>query len=79
MNWQLADAKNRFSEVVRRALSEGPQRVTRRDEAVVIISEQAFRELTGEKPGLLDYLRTGPAIHELDLARDPDPMRDVPL
>ena len=26
MEWQLAEAKNRFSEVVNRALSEGPQR-----------------------------------------------------
>ncbi|MBP8132561.1 MAG: type II toxin-antitoxin system prevent-host-death family antitoxin [Candidatus Hydrogenedentes bacterium] len=28
--WQLQDAKNRFSEVVEKAVAEGPQHVTRR-------------------------------------------------
>jgi prevent-host-death family protein len=27
MDWSLAEAKNRFSELVNRALDEGPQRV----------------------------------------------------
>ena len=30
MNWALQDAKNRFSEVVKRARAEGPQTVTLR-------------------------------------------------
>ncbi len=38
MKWALAEAKNKFSEVVRRALAEGPQLVTRRDRAVVVLS-----------------------------------------
>ena len=29
--WQLAEAKNKFSEVFTRALTEGPQRVRRRE------------------------------------------------
>ena len=36
MEWQLADAKNRFSEVVNRALAKGPQFVRRRGDVVVI-------------------------------------------
>ena len=42
MAWRLADAKNRFSEVFNRALAEGPQRVLRRDEAVVVLSERDY-------------------------------------
>ncbi len=35
-NWTVADAKNRFSELVTKALTDGPQRVTRRGETVVV-------------------------------------------
>lgn len=42
-SWKLQDAKARFSEVVRRARTEGPQRVTVHDEdAVVIVSAQQY-------------------------------------
>jgi prevent-host-death family protein len=41
--WKLQDAKARFSEVVRRAQSEGPQRVTvHGKEAAVVISAKDF-------------------------------------
>lgn len=80
MDWKLADAKNKFSEVVRRALTEGPQRVTRRDDAVVIVSEAEYRRLTGDKPGFRDYLLgTGPSLEGVDLTRDRSPGRDVSL
>jgi prevent-host-death family protein len=42
VEWRLADAKNRFSELVNRALAEGPQRVLRRDEAVIVVAERDF-------------------------------------
>src|SRR5277367_6761576 len=50
--WLLQDAKARFSELVRRVRSEGPQRVTvhGRDE-VVVISAEEFRRLKGELTG----------------------------
>ena len=42
-SWKLQDAKARFSEVVRRAQSEGPQRVTvHGKDAVVVISAQEY-------------------------------------
>ncbi|HWK45355.1 MAG TPA: type II toxin-antitoxin system Phd/YefM family antitoxin [Stellaceae bacterium] len=42
--WSLQDAKARFSEVVDRALTDGPQVVTRRGEnTVVIISYENFK------------------------------------
>ena len=41
--WKLQDAKARFSEVVRRAQAEGPQRVTiHGKEAVVILSVKDY-------------------------------------
>jgi prevent-host-death family protein len=59
----LQDAKARFSELVRRAHSEGPQRVTvhGRDE-VVIISADEFHRLLGDRRGqlLIDLMRDSP-------------------
>ena len=79
MVWQLAEAKNRFSEVVRLALQEGPQKVTRRGDAVIVLSEAEYRRLSGEKPSFLEYLASGPSLEGLDLSRDSSPMRDVDL
>ena len=46
MSWQLQDAKNRFSEVVEKALTEGPQRVTRRGKpAVVVVAADEYERL----------------------------------
>jgi len=51
-HWLLQDAKARFSELVRRVRSDGPQRVTvhGRDE-VVVISAEEFRRLKGDLTG----------------------------
>jgi prevent-host-death family protein len=79
MTWQLAEAKNRFSEVVRLALTEGPQRVTRRDQAVVVLSEQEYERITGKRPGIVDQFMNGPSLEGLDLSRDESSMRDIEL
>lgn len=79
MDWQLAEAKNRLSEVVRRALAEGPQRITRRDEAVVVIAESDYQQLVGQKPSFIDYLMSGPGLDDLCLDRDQGPARDAGL
>lgn len=79
MDWKLADAKNRFSELVTEALTNGPQRVTRRDQAVIIISEQAYEELIGTRPSFIDFLLNGPDFSKLDLTRDESLMRDIKL
>jgi len=79
VNWNLADAKNRLTEVVNLALSEGPQTITRRKDAVVVISAERYAELTGQRQGFKDFLMSGPSFEGLDLERDPSPMRDVEL
>jgi prevent-host-death family protein len=50
--WLLQDAKARFSELVRRVRTEGPQHVTvhGRDEVVVVAAEE-FRRLKGDLTG----------------------------
>jgi prevent-host-death family protein len=43
--WQLQEAKNKLSEVVRRTREEGPQTITVRGaDAVVMVTAQAFAE-----------------------------------
>lgn len=82
-HWVLQDAKARFSELVRRVHSEGPQHVTvhGRDE-VVVITLEAFRRLQGERTGrdLIDAMQASPWRDvELDVSRSPMPVRDVEL
>ena len=80
MNWRLAEAKNKFSELINRALEEGPQRVSRRDDAVVVIALRDYQRLIGQKPGFKAFLMgDGPDLEHIDLNRDRSPMRDVSL
>ncbi|MGR3436423.1 MAG: type II toxin-antitoxin system prevent-host-death family antitoxin [Shimia sp.] len=44
--WQFTEAKAKLTEVVTRALSEGPQRIRRRGEEVVVISAARYDELS---------------------------------
>jgi prevent-host-death family protein len=79
----LQDAKARFSEVVRRVHSEGPQHVTvhGRDE-VVILSAEEFRRLKGAATGaeLIAAMQACPG-DDLDFETPsfPMPVRDVAL
>jgi len=81
--WLLQDAKARFSELVRRVHSEGPQHVTvhGRDEVVVIAADE-FRRLKGERTGaaLVEAMQASP-WRDIDIepTRAPSPVRDVTL
>ncbi len=79
MTWNLADAKNRLTEVVNLALTEGPQTITRRHDTVVLVSAAEYAELTGKRPGFKEYLTQGESFEGLELARDRSPGRDVDL
>ena len=76
MDWELAEAETKLSEVVTRALTEGPQRIRHRGQAVVVLPEAEYRRLAGEHETLTDYLLRGPDVSDLDLERDPSPMRE---
>ena len=61
-SWQLQDAKARFSELVRRAVEEGPQHVSVRGEpAAVVLSEAEYRQLTESRPSIVDHILSGEA------------------
>ena len=76
--WSLQDAKARFSEVVRLAETQGPQRVTRHgEETVVIIRSADYVKLTGtSRSSLLDVLLNVPFhTDDLDFSRIKGPAR----
>ncbi len=80
-SWKLEDAKARFSEVVRRAHSEGPQAVTVRGRrAVVVVDAEEYERLAMPKPKLplVDFLE-GLHMEGLDLTRERDIGREVEL
>jgi antitoxin Phd len=77
--WQLQDAKARFSELVRAAREQGPQTVTVRGEsAVVVLSQRQYRslQLRAKQPSLAELMRNSPLVGvELDVQRDRSPTR----
>ncbi len=81
-SWQVQSAKARFSEVFRRARTEGPQRITRQGkEGVVMVAEEQFERLVDKSrqpKSLVDFLRNSP-LRGVNLERDPDPGRDIDL
>lgn len=80
--WQLQEAKNRLSEVVRKAREEGPQVITLRgDEAVVVVAAEDYRKLARRPKGtLVEFFRKSPlAGVALDLTRSRDTGRPVNL
>ena len=79
--WQLQHAKNKLSELVDRAVEEGPQVITRRGvETAVVVSVTDYRRMATPKQSLVDFLRTSPlAGVDLDLERDLDPGREIEL
>ena len=80
MSWQLLEAKQRFSELMRRTLEEGPQVVTRHgEEVVVVVPAEEFRRMSGEKPDFKEFLLSGPDLSLLDLERPKEMPRDVEL
>ena len=69
--WELQEAKGKFSEVVKRALSDGPQSITVRGESVaVLISREEYVRLTHPKPGFVEFMCRSPMVGlELDTER----------
>lgn len=82
-SWPLQDAKARFSELVRRVRSEGPQHVTVRGrDEVVVISAEEFRRLKGDRDGsaVVAAMQAAPdGAVDLDPPRSVMPVRDVTL
>lgn len=82
--WQLQTAKAQFSEVFRRARSEGPQLVTKQEkEAVVILPAEEFERLSArsrQPQSLVRFFAESPlAKVRIDLKRKRDFGRKVKL
>jgi len=83
MHWQVQEAKQRFSEVLRAAESGEPQIVTKHGEEVAVVIDIAeYRRLRRDQVGLMDYLRADP-IDDVDLdaeiGRSSEQPRDIDL
>lgn len=76
--WQLQEAKNKFSEVVEAALTDGPQVITKRGtETAVVLAYPDYRKLLLTQKKLSDFFRESPLVGvELDLTRDSSPVRN---
>jgi len=78
--WQLQTAKAQFSELFRRAQSEGPQWVSKqgKEEVVVVAAEMFEQMLRRQQPRtLVEFFRKSPLVgsgivfdRELDYGRD---------
>jgi prevent-host-death family protein len=79
--WQLQQAKNRFSEVVEKALHQGPQVITRRGTAtVVLLSVEEYRRLRRTETDLVSFFRSSPLVGvDLDLERSRETGREIEL
>ena len=81
--WALQDAKARFSEVVRKAKTEGPQRITVHGrEEVIVVSVEEYRRVKGEQTGqaLVQVLQDSP-LRDVTIDHEPTyaPVRGVDL
>ena len=79
--WQLQEAKARLSELVRASTDEGPQEITVRGRAaVVVVSKAEYERLRNKKPSFVEFMRQSPLVGiELDIRRDRSPARKVAL
>ncbi len=70
--WQLQDAKKKFSEVVERALNDGPQLITHHGEkTAVVLSYEEYSKMKKPQTKLSEFFRASPfAKIDLDLKRD---------
>jgi prevent-host-death family protein len=80
IRWQLQDAKNRLSELVRKAREEGPQVITLRGRDAVVVSADEFGKLSRPRGNLVDFFRKSPLARvKLDLDRSRDTGRRIDL
>jgi len=80
MSWQVQEAKQKFSELVRRATEDGPQVITRHGEEVAVLLAAAdYRALTDAGEDFKAFLRSAPDLGALVLDRSPEPAPVIEL
>ena len=75
--WTVAEAKARLSELISRAATAGPQRITRNGKpAAVVVSVEEWERKTRREGTLADFFAASPLRDSgLSVARD----RDAPI
>ncbi len=70
VSWPVQDAKARFSELLERCLSEGPQTVTKRgvEAAVLVPAQEWHRMKQSARPGLKELLLGDGPRFDLELS-----------
>jgi prevent-host-death family protein len=59
--WTVAEAKAKFSELLHRAQSEGPQRITRHGRTTaIVVSGEAWERKAERKENLAEFLMNSP-------------------
>jgi prevent-host-death family protein len=79
--WSVAEAKARLSEVIDRALKQGPQTITRNGRpTVVVVSTEEWTRRTGRKGTLAEFFAASPLPGSgLEIERPPGGTREVEL
>jgi prevent-host-death family protein len=63
VNWQVQEAKQRFSAVLRAVHSDGPQTITRHGEEIaVVVDIEEYRRLTAPRRSLTEVLLGPPHL-----------------
>lgn len=79
--WTVANAKARFSELIDKAKSEGPQTLTRNGKpAAVLVSVEEWEKKTARKGTLSEFFRNSPLYDSgIELERLDHPPRKIDL
>jgi prevent-host-death family protein len=78
-SWQLKDARANFSTLVDKAISDGPQIVTRNGKkAVVVVSMEEWMRCERRRGDLVDFFANSPLREEgIEIERQRDFPREI--
>jgi prevent-host-death family protein len=79
--WKIKDARANFSELIDRAMRDGPQLVTRNGKkAVVVVSAEDWERRNRHRGDLVDFFANSPLREEgVGIERVTDYPRDIEL
>jgi prevent-host-death family protein len=80
-SWTVAEAKAKFSELIQRAKSEGPQKITKHGRtAAVVVAAEEWKRTAERKGNLAEFLAASPLRGSgLKLRRLPMRLRRIEL
>lgn len=80
-DWQIQEAKQKLSEVIRLATTEGPQRLTFRGKPNAwIVSDEDYLKLYSQQESLVDFFQRSPCRDlEIPIERKKDRPRRIKL